>query len=245
MIRLCCALAIATAAFLTLRAAAPAAQPASEQFHYNVNWPSGLSLGEASLSFSKIAATDDKPASLHSELTIDAAIPGFRVSDKFSSSASVEYCSTRFDKKLRHGYRKADELLKFDQEHSTVSRETLTESHETGDDLGKSDVGTPACAKDGLAFLAFLRHELANGRLPQQQTVFVGAAYDVKLDFRGAEAVKVGESSMQADRVNVSLHGPASSIDLVIFFAKDAGRTPVLFRVPLALGTFSMELIKP
>jgi hypothetical protein len=50
---------------------------------------------------------------------------------------------------------------------------------------------------------------------------------------------------MQADRVNISLHGPASELSFTVFFAQDAARTPVLFRVPLALGTFSMELAKP
>jgi hypothetical protein len=228
-----------------LYGAAPAAQPSSEQFRYNVNWPSGLGLGEASLSFSKTPAAAEKPGSIHGELTIDASIPGFKVADRYSSRASTDYCSVQFDRKLRHGSRQSDEVLKFDQEHTTVSRETLTASHDPGDDLGKSEISTPACAKDALTFLSFLRNELAQGRLPQQQPVFFGAAYDVRVDFRGAETVKVGDASMQADRVNVSLHGPASEVSFVVFFAKDPARTPVLFRVPLAMGAFSMELVKP
>jgi hypothetical protein len=75
--------------------------------------------------------------------------------------------------------------------------------------------------------------------------VFFGAAYDVKVDFRGTETIKVGDSSMEADRVSVSLHGPASDLTFTAFFAHDAARTPVLFQVPLAMGTFSMELAKP
>jgi len=222
-----------------------AAAPSSEQFHYSVNWPSGLSLGEATLSFSKTAAAAGQPGTIKSEFTVDAAIPGFAVADKYSSRAATDYCSVRFDKKLRHGSRQADEVLNFDQQHMTVSRETLTASHDPGENLGSSDVSAPACAKDALAFLAFLRNELAGGRLPQQQSVFFGAAYDVKVDFRGAETVKVGEASMQADRVNVSVHGPASDVSFIAFFAHDAGRTPLVIRVPLALGTFSMELMKP
>jgi hypothetical protein len=225
--------------------APPAAPPSSEQFHYNVNWPSGLSLGEASLSLTRTPAAAGKPGTVQNELTIDAAYSGFKVADQYSSRASSDFCSIRFDRKFRHGSHQSDEVLKFDQDHMSVSRESLTGSHEAADDLGKSEVSAPACAKDALAFLSFLRNELAQGRLPQQEPVFFGAAYDVKVDFRGAETVKVGDASMQADRVNVSLKGPASEMSFVVFFAKDPGRTPVLFRVPLALGTFSMELVKP
>jgi Protein of unknown function (DUF3108) len=224
--------------------ASATAPPNSEQLRYSVNWPSGLSLGEASLNSTKTAAAG-KPGSIESELTIDASIPGFQVSDRYSSRATSGYCSVRFDKKLRHGSRHADEATNFDQQRMSASRETLTASHEPGENLGRTSMSAPACAKDGLAYLFFLRNELAEGRLPQQQTVFSGAAYDVRVDFRGPEMVKVGDASVQADRVNISLHGPASEMSFVVFFARDAARTPVLFRVPLALGTFSMELAKP
>jgi hypothetical protein len=227
---------------------AAAAAPAAEQLHYNVSWPSGLSLGEASLSVSKTPAAADKPGSIQSEFTLDASIPGFQVTDHYSSRANTDYCSEHFDKKLRHGPRQADEAMKFDQENKKASRETLTASHDPGPegvDLGKSEVSAPACAKDALTYLAFLRNELAEGRLPQEQPVFFGAAYDIKVDFRGAETVKVGDASVDTDRVNVSLKGPASDVTFTVFFKRDAGRTPVLFRVPLAMGIFSMELAKP
>jgi hypothetical protein len=29
-----------------------------------------------------------------------------------------------------------------------------------------------------------------------------------------------------------------------MYFARDAARTPLLFKVPLAMGTFSMELVR-
>jgi len=237
-------LPVLLAALATVCGAA-AAPPSSEQLRYNVNWPSGLSLGEASLSVTKTPAAADQPGVIASELTLDASMPGFQVADRYSSRATTDYCSLRFDKKLRHGSRHADEAMNFDQQHMTASRETLTASHEQGTDLGRTDLGVPACAKDALTFLAFLRNELAEGRLPQQQPVFFGAAYDVRVDFRGAETVKVGDAYVQADRVNVSVHGPASELSFAVFFARDAGRTPVLFRVPFAMGTFSMELAKP
>jgi hypothetical protein len=245
MIRLRRAVRVLVAALAPVYGASAAAPPSSEQLRYNVNWPSGLSLGEASISFTRTPAAAGQPGTIEGVLTLDASIPGFQVADRYGSRATTGYCSIRFDKKLRHGSRQADEAMTFDQQHMTASRETLTASHERGDDLGKSEVSAPACAKDALTFLFFLRNELAGGRLPQQQPVYFGAAYDVRVDFRGAETVKVGDAPMQADRVNVSLHGPASELSFTVFFAHDAARTPVLFRVPLALGAFSMELAKP
>jgi hypothetical protein len=38
--------------------------------------------------------------------------------------------------------------------------------------------------------------------------------------------------------------GPKSSFSLETFFARDAARTPLLIRVPLSAGTFSMELVR-
>jgi hypothetical protein len=42
----------------------------------------------------------------------------------------------------------------------------------------------------------------------------------------------------------VTLKGPATDTTFEIFFAKDTTRTPLLVRVPLALATFSMELVR-
>jgi len=243
MIRWAYLLAAAFATTVAIEAASP-----TEQLHYNITWPSGLGLGEASLSFNTTPATQGKPARIAGELTIDASIPGFQVADRYTSRATTDFCSLRFDKKLRHGPRQSDEVLDFDQQHMTVSRQTLTPGHEPapqGVDLGKSEMNAPACAKDALTYLAFLQNELVQGRLPTPQPVFFGAAYDVRVDFRGTEIIKVGDSSMDADRVNISLHGPASDLTFTAFFAHDASRTPVLFQVPLAMGTFSMELAKP
>jgi hypothetical protein len=44
--------------------------------------------------------------------------------------------------------------------------------------------------------------------------------------------------------VLATLKGPASEITFEMFFARDAARTPLVIRVPLTLGTFSMELAR-
>ena len=39
---------------------------------------------------------------------------------------------------------------------------------------------TPACAKDALTFLYYVRRELSQGRMPPQQTMFFGASYEIR-----------------------------------------------------------------
>jgi len=218
--------------------AAPAGAPVfeNEQHRYNINWPSGLSLGEAQLSASMAKPSPDAAGRLHLEFTLDAGIPGFTVSDQYHSEASPDFCSVEFQRKTTHGPKKTDEKTTFDQHNGTASRETPGG--------GKSELKAPMCAKDALAFLYYVRHELSQGRMPPQQTMFFGAAYDIRIEFLGTQRIPLGETQVEADRVSASVKGPSSEISFEVFFLKDAARTPALVRVPLALGTFSMELVR-
>lgn len=203
---------------------------ASESLRYNVNWPSGLSLGEAQLS----AAKGGAGWSLSFQL--DAGIPGFNVADRFRSSATEEFCSAKFEKDFAHGKRKSKETITFDAAHTTATRQT-----EGG---GKSEMSTPSCARDALAFLFYARRELSQGRIPASQPVFYGSPYQIRLEYSGNQRIRVGESTVDADRMVANLKGPASEHSFEVFFARDTLRTPVLIRVPLALATFTMELVR-
>lgn len=218
--------------------AAPVASPAfeNEQLHYNINWPSGLSLGEAVLSASATKQAPDSPAQLHMEFKLDAAIPGFSVSDLYRSDSSLAFCSGEFHRTTQHGQKKTDETIKFDQQAGSATRET------SGG--GKTDLKTPSCAKDALAFLYYVRHELSQGRMPPQQTIFFGAPYDIRIEFMGTQQIPLGETPVEADRVNATVKGPASEISFEVFFLKDNKRTPALVRVPLSVGAFTMELVR-
>jgi hypothetical protein len=244
--RVLCALLVAVpfAMAATPPASVPSAPaPAAEQLHYVINWPSGLGLGEASLTFRSAPAKAGEPARVEGDLKIDASVPGFQVADHYQSTAGANFCSTSFDKVLSHGTRRADETLQFDQRHGTIVRESVAAAP-IRVPVGTYRVGAAACAKDALTYLAYMRRELAQGRLPEQQTVYFGAPYQVNLNYRGEETVQVSGAAVSADRVDVQVHGPASDVGFTAFFARDAVRTPVLFRVPLQNGTFSMELQK-
>lgn len=214
-------------------AAAAPAKPAaskSESLKYNLNWPSGLSLGEAILT----AAPSEKL--LNFAFQMDAAVPGFSVSESVDSRATPEYCSVLLYKRGTRGTRKVDERTEFDPLRMTATRKT-----EGG---GKTELSTPSCAKDALTFVYFLRRELAAGRLPPQQKVYYGGAYAVSFKFVGMERVVVGDEASEAERITATIKGPASEFTADLFFAKDAARTLLLVRVPLKVGQFSLELIR-
>jgi hypothetical protein len=229
------AVALLLAALTVLAAPVAESSLPNETLHYSINWPSGLSLGEAQLSAS--SSHDAKgPERMHFRFDIDAGIPSFAVSDHFQSDASGNFCSAEFHRVTSHGPKKTDEKTTFDQSSGAATRQT------TGG--GKAELSIPSCGKDALAFLYFVRQELSQGRIPPRQTVFYGASYGIRLESVGTESIKIGNTAMEADHLKASVTGPSSSISFEAFFLKDRARTPALVRVPLALGTFSMELEK-
>lgn len=226
-------------AFAGLAAGAtPASAPTfnNEQLQYAVNWSSGLSLGEVQIRSTRVNPTPKSAERYDFEFSIDAAVPGFAVADRYHSESSKDFCTIEFDKNIAHGKKKSDEKTTFDPDKSTATRETK--------DGGKTEMTTQMCAKDALSYLFFVRRELALGRLAPRQKVYFGAPYDVRVEFAGTQMIKVGESSVEADRLNVSLKGTQADINFETYFLKDAARTLALVKVPLAAGTFSMELMK-
>jgi hypothetical protein len=202
----------------------------AESLRYSINWASGLSLGEATVRADKTKEAWDF------QVTLDASVPGFALRDSYHSAATIDLCSLELDKSCTHGNRKADEKTTFDQQSHTATRQT--------NGGGKSDLSVSSCAKDALTFLQFARSELAQGRLAPQQTVVFGAPYSVRIEYKGAQKIKVGDQTVDADRILASVKGPSADLTVEIFFARDAARTPLLAHIPLALGSFTVELIR-
>jgi hypothetical protein len=217
-------------------AATPAAKaekqvlPAAESLRYTINWPSGLSLGEGAFK-----ATRSKEGVWEIDLSIDASVPGFQVLDHYHSTANADLCAVSLEKTYVHGKRKATEKTTFDLEKSEATRVTR--------DGGKSTAPVSACEHDALSFLQFVRRELALGRLTPQHRIVFGSPYEIRLDYKGPQAIKVADVPYQADRIEATLKGPSTNLTFELFFARDAGRTPLMARVPLALGAFTMELV--
>ena len=210
----------------------------AESLRYTINWPSGLSLGEVTLrsDFTRDPAAGKSAGHWGFEMNIDASFPAFAVRDHAQSMATSELCSTQLNKTSVHGSRNTEERVTFDLGNHTAIRETHGG--------GRSEIQVPPCARDPLAFMAFVRKELAQGRLALQQSVVFGAIYQLRLVFKGAESIRVGEETVEVDHLSAAIKGPASDKTFEVFFARDAARTPVLAKLPSPLGTFSVELMR-
>jgi hypothetical protein len=208
-----------------------------ETLHYTVNWPSGLSLGEGELHASKVKTEDGASDRWQFEMKLDAAVPGFQVVDHHRALASMDLCSVEFEKDAVHGKRKARERTTFDRQAGTATRQTL-------DGGGKSEVSIPACPKDALTFLYYVRSELGRGRIPPPQQILFGATYDIRLEYGGRQTLRLADGVFETDRMLASVKGKTSEVKFEIFFATDAARRPVLVRLPLEMGTFTMQLVE-
>lgn len=209
-----------------------AERPQSETLRYQVNWPSGLSLGEAQMQ-SLLEGSGSKL-----ELSLSAGIPGFQVEDKFTSVINGTLCSQEFRKETQHGGRKGTEVTTF-----TASEGGAKAVRKTMPGGGTTELPAPACSRDALAYLYLVRAELQKGRILPAQTIFFGAQYEIRLQFQGTKQVKIAEAPMEADQLHATVRGPKSLVEFDVYFSRDAKRIPVLFRVPFVLGTFSMEWI--
>jgi len=217
--------------------AAPVAESSlpNEALRYSINWPTGVSLGEAELSASSSLGASGHPGHMHFQFNLDAGAPAFTVSDRYRADAAGSFCSTEFEKSTSHGSKKVNDKETFDSEAGTVTR---------GSGAGKAELSASTCSKDALTYLYFVRQELSQGRVPPAETVYFGAPYEVQLSSSGTESIKIGSAAVDADRFTATITGPSSSISVEMVFLKDRARTLAVVRVPLALGKFSMELVK-
>lgn len=202
-----------------------------ETLRYDINWPSGLGIGDATFTAAK---TDD---GWNFGMTLNGGIPGFSVADSIRSSATADLCSMEMERDLSHGSRKSREKTTFDQKKGTAERATIMP--EGG---GKTQFDIPACARDALTFLYFARQELGQGRVPTQQQVYFGSAYSLRMEYGGEQSVTVRGKTQTADRTVVHLKGPKADRTFEVFFARDAARTPLSVRLSLADMAFSMDL---
>ena len=86
---------------------------------------------------------------------------------------------------------------------------------------------------------------MGQGRVPAAQQAIFGAAYSVRMDYTGPQTIAVGDKKPAVtDRLVVSVKGPKADFTFEIFYARDAARTPLAIKVPLPLGTLSVELVR-
>jgi hypothetical protein len=205
-----------------------------ETLSYNINWQSGLSLGDVTLT------AHHEAGSWQFSVTGNAGVPGFAIADKYRSvTDGSDFCSTLLERDIGHGGKKVREKTTFDQKKGTAHRITLFP--EGG---GHSDLDISPCARDAVAYAYYARRELGQGRVPPQQQVFFGSGYSVRMEYTGAQTITVSEKPAVTDHLVVYVKGPKSDFSIEVFYARDAARTPLSIRVPTAVGIFSMELVR-
>lgn len=222
--------ALAISFALQSSASAQAGFPfADEDLNYSVNWPSGLSLGEAHTHAKRSGAA------WSFEFNIDAGVPGYQVKDTYRATSTGDFCSASFDRTLSHGARKTDEK-------ETITGTTVKRTTAHGG--GESQIAAPDCLRDALTLLYYARRELGQGRVPPAQAFLFGGLHQIKLDYAGAQTITVGETSEISDKVLCTFKTASGDFKLEAYFARDAARTPLLFKAGLAMGMFSLELVR-
>ena len=215
----------------TAETPAPTPFRPGERLRYEVVWPSGLSLGEAEF------VANAQQGGWKFEANLSASLPNFDIKDEYSSETDFTLCSQTFKKQFKHGSKAADETVTFDQDKHRAFRKS-------GAGGGESELEIPPCGRDALAFLYFLRQDLARGRISPPDDINFGGQYMITVTYAETRQITVGGEDREADRILVDLAGSKAQHSFEVFFGKDEARTPLIVRVPFELGVFSLRLVE-
>lgn len=214
-----------------LTAETPEAAPfaSGETLRYDIVWPSGLRLGEARFT------ANSNQAGWAFSADFSASLPVLNVEDEYESKADFSLCSAWFKKVVSHGEKKQNEEVTFDQDENRALRRNLA-------DGTTQDLDVPPCARDALTYFYSLRQDLAQGRVPPPDDLNFGTQLQISFSYVETRAIEAGGKMQQADRLLVDVTGRGKPVNIELFLAQDAARTPLLIRVPFELGTFSLKL---
>ena len=206
----------------------------SETLRYRVIWPGGKALGEVTMSAHQNIDSWDF------DMSTNAAIPIVPIADRYKASAATfDFCSTTLTREISHGNKRVVERTEFDQKRNQAVRQTTIPAGG-----GKTELALPTCGRDALTYVYFARREMGQGRIPPAGKVFFGSAYEVKTNYTGAMEIPVAGKPKTTDKLEVSVKGPASEFKLEIYYDRDAARTPLLVKIPVTIGTVSLELVR-
>jgi hypothetical protein len=212
----------------------------NESLRYKVTWPGSHSIGDVTLTAAKSGD------GWNFDMAGNVNVPLVPIADRYrSSAAGFDLCSVSLERLITHGSKKVTEKTEFDQKANIAHRRTLVPA--TADKPaggGESELQLPTCARDALTFQYFARREMGQGRVPPATRVFFGSGYDAKMVYTGAMDIPVAGKPVTTDHVNVSVKGPASDFTFEIFYARDPARTPLLVKIPVSVGTVSLELVR-
>lgn len=202
-----------------------------EALAYTLKGPTGIGLGDAHFTAKR------EQNGWAFDLKANAGIPGFPIQDVYTSLTNSDFCSTRFTRQFEHGSHKGREEETIERSQEMVTRTTI------GGGGGKSEFAITDCMKDALTLLYYARRELGQGRVPPPQQFLFGGLYDINMTYAGAQTIQSANQPTVTDEIVCTVKGPASSFAFEAYFARDPARTPLLVKIPFAVGAFSMELV--
>lgn len=203
--------------------------PSGEALRYDIVWPSGLRLGEARFT------ANSNQAGWAFSADLSANLPVLAIEDQYQSTSDFSLCSASFKKVVSHGKRKQNEEVAFNQVENSALRRNLA-------DGTTQNLVIPPCARDALTYLYSLRQDLAQGRVPPPDDFNFGSQYQISVSYVETREIEAGGKMQPADRLLVDVYGGENPVNIELFLAQDAARTPLVIRVPFELGTFSLKL---
>jgi hypothetical protein len=207
----------------------------NETLRYRVIWPGGKALGEVTMGAHKTAE-----GGWDFDMSTNVAIPIVPIADTYKASAAgFDLCSATLTREISHGNKRVVERTQFDQKRNQAVRQTIIPAGG-----GKTELALPTCGRDALTFVYFARRDMGQGKIPPSGKVFFGSPYEVKTNYTGAMEIPVAGKPKTTDKLDVSVKGPASDFKLEIYYDRDAARTPLLIKIPVTVGTISLELVR-
>lgn len=201
--------------------------PEGEKLELEIFWPSGVTMGEATLQASNVKDMHFLSASM------EVVLPQGRMLYKFTSTTDANLCSREFHQSVERGRKFWEEVTRFDSEAGTasVSRDGKTR-----------EIAAGKCARDPLAYLYYYRAQSAAGKHPSQDSLFLTGPLALTITAKGKEQVKINRIARQADRYQIAYPSETGPGTLELWLDGSARQTPVAIRLPLPLATFSAEL---
>jgi hypothetical protein len=201
--------------------------PEGEKLVFEIFWPSGVSMGEATLEAKSIKDN------LYFWAVAEVGLPQGRILYKYSSIASSDLCSREYRQSVERPGKFWEEITKFDADagKATVSRD------------GRSrEVTAAKCSRDPLALLYYYRAQAGVGKSASSETLFLGAPLSLKIEAKGKEQIKIKQTQRRGDHYIIMYPSASGDRSLELWLSDSPAQTPIAVRLPLPLATFSAEL---
>lgn len=201
--------------------------PEGEKLLLEIFWPGGATMGEAVLDAKSV-----KDAVFLSA-NVEVAMPQGTILYKFSSTATGELCSREFKRSVQRSGKSWEEMTSFDAEtgKARVSRDGQTR-----------ELPAAKCARDPLTYLYYYRSQVAAGKKPSAETLFLAGPLPLRIAVKGKEQIKVSRIERQAERYEIIYPVAVGAGTVELWLDGSAQQKPLAVRLPLPLATFSAEL---